>query len=53
MNLVLDFKFLCIVIDYHAERVCKIELIDYLVESLISENIYTVVEHLFECARLS
>ena len=49
MNLVLCLKLLSIIICYHIKKICKIELINYLIESSISESIYTVVEHSFEC----
>ena len=48
MNLAFDFKFSSIVITYHAEEVCEIEFINYLIENSVNENVYTVVKYLFE-----
>ena len=49
MNLVLDFEFFNIIVTYHAEKVCEIESIDYLIENSVSESIYVVIKYLFEC----
>jgi len=48
MNLVLHLKLLSITIYYHIKEVCEIESVDYLIEDLTDESIYTIIEHLFE-----